>query len=325
MLIANLAFFALSCLVLVLSGTWLVKSLTKIACFLRITEFSAAFIIMAIATSLPELFVGISSALEKNPAFSLGNIIGANIIDLTLLVGIFSMIGRGINIKDSKIKKDAFIMCIILILPVILFLIGNSLSRIDGIFLILVFCLYSYWIIKKGKKQKKELGYSVKKGDIFLNVFWDALLTISLFIVCLVVLFFSSNYVVHYANLLAIDLIIPPIMIGLFMISIGTTLPELTFGSRAVLMGHSEMALGDQIGTIIVNSTLIIGITALIFPITANISLFLISGVFMLLVAFLFATFMESGSKLSIREGIALIFLYIFFVILEVYISGLNI
>jgi len=311
MLATNLLFFVIACVVMVVSGTWLVKSLAKIALFLRITEFAAAFIIMAAATSLPELFVGISSALVKNPALALGNIIGANILDLTLILGIITLVGREIKIGSKKIKKDAFHMIFISMLPVVLFAIGKSLSRLDGIILIGVFALYSCRMLKRGRRFEKKLKDQVKRLDAILNVF--------LFIVCLVVLFLSAKFVIRYASALAIDLVLPPIMIGLFLVSVGTTLPELTFGTRAALMGHKEMALGDQIGTVIFNSTFILGVTALICPITAQFSLFLISAIFMLLAAFLLATFMESGSKLGIKEGIALILLYAFFVIVEFY------
>jgi len=311
MLATNLLFFVIACVVMVVSGTWLVKSLAKIALFLRITEFAAAFIIMAAATSLPELFVGISSALAKNPALALGNIIGANILDLTLILGIITLAGREIKIGSKKIKKDAFYMIFISMLPIILFAIGKGLSRADGIILIGVFALYSWRMLKRGRRFEKKLEDQVKRLDAILNVF--------LFVACLVVLFLSAKFVIRYASALAIDLVLPPIMIGLFLISVGTTLPELTFGTRAALMGHKEMALGDQIGTVIFNSTFILGVTAIICPISAQFSLFLVSAIFMLLAAFLLATFMESGSKLGIKEGIALILLYAFFVIVEFY------
>ena len=315
MLATNLLFFAIACAVMVFSGTWLVKSLVKIARFLRITEFAAAFIIMAIATSLPELFVGISSALAKNPALALGNIVGANILDLTLIMGIIILLGRGIKVGSKEIKKDAFYMIFISMLPVALFAIGKGLSRTDGVILIGVFIFYSLRILKRKRKFKKELKDEVRRADAILNAF--------LFTVCLILLFLSARYIIHYANALAIDLLLPPIMIGLFLISIGTTLPELTFGTRAALMGHKEMALGDQIGTVIFNSTFVLGITTIICPISAQFSLFLISALFMLLAAFLLATFMESGSKLGVREGIALILLYAFFVVMEFYIKGI--
>lgn len=309
MLWINLLFFLASCVVLFSSGVFLVKSLSKIAHFLRITEFTAAFIIMAIATSLPELFIGISSAINKNPALSLGNIIGANILDLTLVTGLIILAGRGINIKSKQTKKDSLLMLIPLILMLALFFIGNSLSRIDGIILIAAFCIYAFYLIKRREKFRKPLEDKVKRPEVIFHT--------ALFIILLAVMFFSAKFVVQYASLLSLDLKLPPIMIGLFLISIGTVLPELTFGIAAALKNKGEMAIGDQIGTIVVNSTLILGIVAVIFPITAHATFFMISAAFLVVSAFLFATFFQTGSKLYVIEGISLILLYLFFMLLE--------
>ncbi len=316
MLLLNITYFFIACAVLVVAGTYLVKNLVKIAQFLRITEFAAAFIIMAVATSIPEFFVGIMSAISKNPALSFGNVIGANILDLTLVMGIIIIASRNIKIKDKEIKKDAFFMGLIALLPLVLFLIGNVLSRLDGLILLAIFFTYSYRMFKRQRKFSKRTEDGVKRYEIVFSVFF--------FILCLAILFVSANFIVKYAALLSVDLKLPPIMIGLFLVSLGTTLPELTFGVRAAMMRHGEMALGNQIGTVICNATFILGIVALINPITAALSPFMIASAFMLLVSFLFMTFVESGNRLDIKEGISLILLYIFFVMVEFYIRGVS-
>jgi cation:H+ antiporter len=312
MIITNFLFFALFCIVLFASGVVLVESLSKIARFLRITEFTAAFIIMAVATSLPELFVGISSALEKSPSLSLGNIIGADILNLTLVTGLIILAARGLKIKSKETKKDALLMLIPLAALIILSFIGNSLSRIDGAILVCIFFIYSYRLIKKRKQEFKEkLENEIKRYEIVIHSM--------LFVVLLLLMFYSSKLVVHYAILLSQALKVPTITIGLFLISIGTVLPELTFGISAALKNKGEMALGDQIGTIVVNSTFIIGIVAIIQPIKTSMMIFMISAAFLLFSAFIFATFFQVSRKLYVIEAIALIFLYLLFVFVEVY------
>lgn len=308
-------FFVLSCAILFGSGTFLVKSLGKISVFLRISEFMAAFIIMAIATSLPEIFVGISSALAKNTAISLGNVIGSNIADFALVGGIMILLARGIKIKRKDIKIDSLFLIPIVILPLVLFFIDGSLNWIDGIILIAAFCFYSWRILKRRKKFKKllEEKTKIKKNEIVLFSI--------IFIASLVLLFLSSYFVVKYATVLSLELMLPPIFIGLFLVAIGTSLPELAFESRAAQLGRGEMALGDLIGSVVVNSTLVLGITALIFPITANLMLVLVSAIFLVLLTFLFATFMHSGSRLYVMEGIALLLLYVFFVFIQFYLG----
>jgi len=314
MLITNLILFFLACLVLVFSGTMLVKTLTKIAIYLRLSEFVIGFILMGLATSMPELFVGVSSALAGNGAFGLGNVIGSNILNITLIGGIIVLLGGGIRIESKKTKKDALYMFFIALLPVILMWIGHSLSRIDAFLLLGAFLLYTKKLLRERKEFTKEPKEREKRWEPIINTF--------LFVISIVLLFFSSKYIITYASLLSIDLSLPPILIGLFLISVGTTLPELVFESRAVQMNHSEMALGNLMGSVIVRSTLVLCTTALISPITAHFSLFLSSGFFMVVVAFIFATFVESGNRLYFKEGISLIMLYVFFVILEFIIKG---
>jgi cation:H+ antiporter len=112
MLSLSITSFIISAVLLIISGIFLVKSLDKIAKFLHISEFSAAFLIIAFATSLPELTVGIFSAINGNPELSLGNLLGSNLIDITLLIGIFVLIGKEIDFKKEKIEWDLWTMII---------------------------------------------------------------------------------------------------------------------------------------------------------------------------------------------------------------------
>jgi len=109
MLALDVIVFLVSCVVLVFAGSWLVKSLSKIAYFLHMSEFVIGFMIMAFSTSIPELFVGVTSAMAKNSALALGTVIGANIIDLTIVIGVAVILARGIKIPSKKPKKMHYI------------------------------------------------------------------------------------------------------------------------------------------------------------------------------------------------------------------------
>lgn len=313
MITTNILLFILSCAVLVYSGSWLVKSLTRISSALKISEFTSGFIILAFATSVPELFVGISSALKHNTAIALGTVIGSNIANLTIMIGIPILLAKKIKIQSWKTVVDAMYMVGFAALPLGLMLLGRELSRIDGIILVTVFFVY---IIRLWKQRevftKKFEEYQTNKKKLFIYTL--------LFLVSLVVLFKSSDFVVHYATLISADLNLAPILIGLFLIAIGTSLPELVAGSQAVLKGHSEMGLGNIIGSVIANSTLVLGITAIIYPITSDFLLFITSGVYMIIICFIFATFIGTR-MLHWKEGISLILLYVFFIIIEFYVK----
>lgn len=315
MMITNLLIFIAAIVVLVASGSMIVKSLSKIAVFLHLSEYVIGFILLAFATSLPELFVGISSAINKSPSIILGTVIGSNIANLTIIIGIPVLLARGLNIQSKKTKMDALWMTGLAALPLVLMLIGGTISRIDGIILLSAFAVYIFKLVKEGKEFRKELENRISHKMIVASVF--------LFIISLVLLYISSDYVVKYAQLLAIDFAIPAIFIGLFMVAIGTSLPELVSGISAALHGHHEMGVGNIIGSVIANSTLVLGVSALIFPITESFLLFIVSISFMLLVSIIFTAFVEEGDKIRLMEGLVLILLYVFFLITEFYIKGL--
>lgn len=324
MLLVNLILFALACLVLVQSNNLLVKALAKISYFFRLTEFTIGFIIVSVGTSLPELFVGIVSALEGTPAFSVGNVIGSNILDLTLVVGIAVLLAKNITIESKIIKTDLIYMLIIAFLPVLLLLdhhiwwklglfpnMTQGLSRIDGVILIMVFVYYIYLLIKQEARFSKTVEHTPKKETMKYMI---------IFLASLAILLISADFVVKYAMSLSLELKLSPLLIGIFVIALGTSLPELVFTTKAVLSMHHSMAIGDIVGSVITNSSLVLGITAVITPISVNTLIYLTSSLFMLFSAFIFFTFAESANRITWKEGIALLLLYVLFVIVETYV-----
>ncbi len=308
----NILLFALSCLVLLISGSFLIKSLSKIAAFLRMSEFVVSFIIVGMATSLPELFVGISAALAKQTEISLGNVIGSNIANLTIILGIPLLLARGINIRSKTVRKDSLYMFGISLLPLILMVIGESLSKIDGIILIIVFLIYSLLLIKQRKTFTKQVENRIGRFEIIVNVF--------LFIFSAFFLYYAAKLTVKYASLISIDLALPPIFIGLFIIALGTSLPELVVGFHALKKKHEDIILGNIMGSVVANSTLVLGVTALIYPITTNLVIFFTSISFMILASFLFMAFVKAGKKLYWKEGVIMIFIYVLFIMVQSYI-----
>jgi len=309
MLVMTLILFVISCIILVVSGSFLVKSLVVITRFLKMKEFIVAFVIMAFSTTIPELFVGISSALAKQPSLALGTVIGSNIANLTLIGGIAVILARKVSIKKLAIRKDALTIIYIAAIPMILMFIGHTLSRIDAAILLTVFVGHTYYLIKTRKKYTTKLKNHQNREKVILSVF--------VFLLSIGVLYASAHYVVLYGTDLAIGLMLPPIMIGLFFLALGTSLPELVFSIKSMTKNHPEFALGDLMGSVVNNSTLVLGVTAMICPITANFFLFLTSAVFMILATILFAAFIRSGEKFTYLEGIALIIVYILFILVE--------
>ncbi len=311
-LLLNIIILIISTIVLGKSGTWLVKSLAKLARFLKMSEYIIAFVIMAFATSIPELFVGIISAINKTPEISLGNVIGSNIADIALVMGIVALLGRNIKIESRFIFKDLFYMFLISIIPILLML-DNMLSRLDGIILLVIFFIYMYTLIKK--KDTTEKTNNVKYIELFKNF--------GIFFFSILLLLGSAEFLVRSAKAVALDLNISVFLISLFIIAVGTSIPELAFNIKAVLLKHKEQAFGNIIGSVIVNSTAVLGVTALITPITSQFKIFIISASFMIVLLFIFMTFIRSNNGLTWREGIALLMFYMLFILVEFYIQNL--
>jgi len=321
MFLTDLMLFVLTCIVLVKSAETLVGSLSRIASYFRVTEFVVGFMIMAFATSIPELFTGISSAMESTvespkTSLALGNVIGANIIDLTLVIGIAAILRRNIKVETKAVRTDTVYMFLISILPLILMM-DHEISRIDGVVLLFIFAIYVFRLLTQKGRFREKIGIDISRGEFHKNLI--------LFVISISLLFISAHFLIEYAHALALELGVPDILIGLLMISLGTTLPELTFETKAVLSEHQYMALGDLIGSVIANSTLVLGLTAIIFPIqTTDFILFMTSAFFMLTIAFLFMTFIEAEKHITWQEGIALIFLYILYMVVVLTIRSLE-
>jgi len=301
--------FIIASLVLIKSSAYLVKSLVSIAKFLHWSEYIVSFVLIGIVTSLPELFIGIGAASRGASNLALGNAIGSNIVNLTLIAGLIVLFARHIKIKDKLIQRDIWIVFALACLP-ILFLVNKTLSRLEGLALIGFFIIYFIYLLKK---QKKPLEVVDEFSEIK-----TILKTVLVFAISLIVLLASAWLIVYAVQEIAQGFNASLIFLGIILVALGTSLPELIFGLRATLMKHKKMHIGGLVGSTAANSALILGITALIRPIQLNGSTsFWIGAIFMLGAILLFNLFVRTRKKLSWWEGLLLILFYVIFVIVE--------
>ena len=315
-IIIYLVIFLGSCFLLVKSGTWLVQALIRISQFLRWTEFFVSFILMAFATSVPEFFVGITSAIHKVPEVSLGNIIGANVINLTLVVGIGAIMARGLDLETSVAKRDSLYTAFIAILPIIALLDG-VISRADAVILIIVTLFYFYQVFSQKEIFTKVFKDSFKRRTtrLWKKFFIDTLI----FIFSLTLLLISAEGIIRSTVYFAEYIKLPLVFIGIVFVAIGTALPELTFGIKSIMLGKKEMVLGNVMGSVVVNSSLVLGAVALIHPIkVVGFSSFLAGMLFTFLAAAAFYFFARHQEHISGKEGKILIAIYILFILFEV-------
>ncbi|MFH1503623.1 MAG: sodium:calcium antiporter [Candidatus Diapherotrites archaeon] len=313
MMILNLVLFLLSLAILLKCANYAIKYSSRIARILSMPEFIISFFIVALISILPEATISIISAFNGEPELGLGTILGSNIADLTLVLGIITLFAsKEIKVK-SKILKNNFLYVILLFFPILLGFDG-TFSRIDGLILILLGGVFFARIYTENTK-----SYSVYKKD---NSEKESLLKILTFLILsLGILLASAFYTVKFAVNFAQDIKIPALLIGLTIIALGTCLPELAFAIKAVRKNHDDLALGDIIGTVIADATIILGLVAIISPFSYNPQNIYITGTAMFFFGVLVTVFMKTNKSLSKLEGLLLIFFYIIFILVEFFVT----
>jgi len=288
----------------------LVEGSSAIAKKMRISEIIIGLTIVSIGTSMPELFVSTSSALQGLSDISIGNVIGSNICNLLLILGLSAIISRVKFQKETKLIENPMSIIITLIFFAICN-INQDVSRIEGITLIVLFIGFLIYTIIMGKKSQDEVILQLaleetKKISLTKNIL--------LIILGVAVLKLGGDIVVENAKLVATALNISEKIIGLTIVAIGTSLPELVTSVTAAIKGDSDIAIGNIIGSNIFNMLLIIGGSAVIHPITYNITYnFQMMILFVAMILMLIFPFIKPKDELSRKNGLILVLLYVFY------------
>lgn len=298
----------------------LTDSLSQLAKITKVGKFALASFLLAFATSVPELVVGITAALEGQPNMALGVVLGSNIADISLVIGGAAVIGGSFSIAGEFLKIDIFSVFLAGVLPLML-LLDNQLSRVDGIILLLVYGVYNYGLLRSrmGERYRVDSQSRLLKKMLTgrtgkrLNR-WLAWLFLGA-----AMLMFSADMIVKTGSALANSLGVPVFLIGLFLVAIGTSLPELSFEIRAVKKKQIGMALGNLFGSVVANSTLVLGVVSLINPIRLvnGLGAYLLAAAAFGVMFLLFWFFVRTKKKLEKWEGAVLLLVYVGFVLLE--------
>lgn len=258
-------------LFLIKGADFLVDGSSAIAKKFHIPEIIIGLTIVSIGTSMPELFVSTTSALEGHTDMAMGNIIGSNVCNLLLILGLSSMIKPVQFQKETRLIEIP--MCLFLtILFMILCNIGTGISRIDAGILIVLFLLfigYTIYMAKKGQefdeiKESKKERKKLEEIPILKNVIYV--------ILGVILLKFGGDFTVDNAIIVAKHFGLSEKFISLTILAVGTSLPELVTSVTAAIKGNSDIAIGNIIGSNIFNMLLIIGTSAFITPIIYNAS-----------------------------------------------------
>lgn len=285
----------------------LVDGASNIAQRFNIPTIVIGLTIVSIGTSMPELMVSVTSAIEGHSDIALGNVIGSNISNLLLILGICAVINPLIFKRETKIIENPFTVFITVLLFLFCINDGNSIiTRLEGIVLLLfcvIFILYNLIMARKGNEFDKEIVLDESKDGPLMSIIKIA--------IGIVALKFGGDFVVDGASNIATAIGITEKMISLTVVAFSTSLPELVTSIVATRKGQVDMAIGNIVGSQIFNIVLIIGVSSVLSPIAYSISynwdfLVLIAG------AILFTLFPYIGTKDEMTRENGIIFLIMY-------------
>ena len=286
--------------VLLIKGADLfVDGASSVAAKLKVPSLIIGLTVVSIGTSLPEAAVSVSASLSGNNSISLGNVIGSNIFNLLMVVGVSSAILPIVTDRDM-LKRDMPINIGITVLLGILLFDGN-LSRLDALILLLLLVAYMFLLIRSALKNRVEAEetkvLSWAKSIVFIVLGVAAIIG-------------GGQLVVNSAKTIALALGMSETLVGLTVVAIGTSLPELVTSVVAARKGDSGIAMGNVIGSNLFNILFILGMAGVIKPLTADAAFFIDTGI-LLGISALMLLFAFTKRKISRVEGITCVLLYV--------------
>ena len=295
-------------ILLILGGNWLLKSAVSISLSLKIPKIIIGMTVVSFATSAPELIVSINSALNGYSDLALGNVIGSNIANLALVLGITLLIA-GMDVQKSFFTTNWPVMMIASLL--LYFFLRNDyvLSDVEGLIFVLFLVFFLVYLFRF---QNQEFTDDLPEDEDILPVYKTFMwITIGSF-----GLWGGSEMLITGATDLAITLGVSDRLIGVTVVSVGTSIPELAASIIAVLKKEKAISLGNLVGSNIFNILAVVGITSIITPINANDHVIYTNDIYwMLLVSMVLPILVLLPTKMELKRksGIFLLLLYIAF------------
>ena len=310
----NVLYIILGLLLLIVGGNWLLKAAVGLSLQLRIPKIVIGMTVVSLATSAPELIVSIKSALDGFPDLALGNVVGSNVANLALVLGLTIVLSK-IDVQESFYKIDWPVMMFASVL-LYLFLVDDSIIEFyEGAILFSFLILFLIFLLKF---QKTAVIDEMPEDDELLPLY-----KIVFFVVIGAVgLWAGSELLIIGAVQLAQNFGVSERVIGITVVSIGTSIPELAASVIAVLKKEKAISIGNLLGSNIFNILAVLGITAMITPVTLRDAELLHYDIFWMLgVSFLILplVFFPKKLRLDWKDGLILLIIYGVFIITTLY------
>jgi cation:H+ antiporter len=307
--------FILSFVMLFLGGEFLVKSSVAIALKMRISTLVVGMTVVSFATSAPELFVSIKSALDGVTDITFGSVIGSNIANITLVLGLTAIVFQIKITKQTYLLNYPVMLFTSVLFGVVLFF-TNQISQLTGFVFISLLLLFVFILIKRSRKENVQLSVEDKE-EYKSSVKTPVYLSVIYMIAGVLLLAFGSEFLVNGVARIAESFDISERVISVSLVALGTSIPELATSLVAAFRKESNLAIGNLIGSNIFNVLAVLGITSIITPIQLSDSPIMIDYLWMMSSIILLGVFIYILSKkiLTRIEGTCMFLFYIIFMI----------
>ena len=298
--------FAGALLVMIESSRWTIDTSIRLSDHYGISKLAFGFIVVAVFVSLPDLMVGAISALEGQPNLGVGDALGSTVANICLVIGVATVF-RKIKITRKHVLDSAEMLLLISLIPLTL-LVNITAHTGEGLVLLSVFLFYEFFVMKEkipaqvdGKIKEKNVGSVITTfvGGIFL-------------------LLVSSNFLVHAAIDIATSLNVPAGIIGLTLVSFGTTIPELIINFTAVRKGEVALAIGEILGSSVLNLTLVLGSIFAISKDAIHFSDFILPVAFIVMANSMLVYYFIKHGGVGRVQGLIFLSMYVVFITLQV-------
>ena len=302
-----IALLIIGMILLIKGADWFVEGASAIAKALKIPSLVIGLTLVSIGTSMPEFSVSLTSSLSGNIDMSFGNVIGSNIFNTFVVIGVSAIIVPLVVSKQMQKYDLPILMGIYLLLALFSFVITpGTINVIESIILFSLTIIYTIFLILRSKGQQVNEENSNRKQ----RKWWVNLILVAIGIAGIIL---GGKLVVNNASKIAIALGMSEMLVGLTIVAIGTSLPELVTSIVAAKKGENDIAVGNAIGSCLFNIVLILGFCSILEPYVVNVSNFntLIDVIVMLASAIIVFVFSIKSKKINRWQGIVMVLIYV--------------
>ncbi|HZH59627.1 MAG TPA: calcium/sodium antiporter [Metabacillus sp.] len=302
---------------LIKGADFFVEGASKIARALHVSPLLIGLTIVAFGTSSPEATVSIIAAIEGNAGVAIGNVVGSNILNITLVVGITALLSP-LKVENETIRKEipftllASVALFVLVSDVTLqSLETNLITRSDGLIFLLFFAVFMYYIFEVAKNSRDKVK-EVSINEPAASPSWkkNVVLTVG----GLLAIIFGGNLVVDNATVIAYSFGMSETLVGLTIVAVGTSLPELITSITAAIKKESDIALGNIVGSNIFNILFVLGTASVISPLAVD-SKISFDVALLIILTIILLVFSRTSFKVGRREGSFLVAAYLLYMV----------